>query len=1134
MLDSPAMRRTRRETRDQFELGLAAPSPGPAAVVIETVPDATALHAWLAARLTALPATPTRRGTVLVPNEDLAHALRVHVAVDLGAPGLLQGVRFLRPQELAADLLARAGRPLAGGLGPIRWLVLHDLFDRGVLADRLAYFVAAELRSGPGYVDAFARAIADLEAAGLTAADLERVADAIREENDLDARRLADVAVVWSEIKKATPGDRVPLPELFRAARAAIDRRPELAKPMAPIAAILPQAPPTALMRFLVALGPMHLVTLAACPAERPDRNCWAGDIEWRPAPIPPVNDPSGRIGDLARLKARLFAESPPGEASAAWEGEGGVERAMFASVADEVDAAAAWAIGEIARGTPAGAIAIVVPDVAAYAPLVSDRLARLEPAGSLPVAVRVSEGIAADISPAGLRLRALLVALDSGLEATATLPILPWLGDPAASAPAADAPAASAPAADAPAAVVPAPSPSEVAALVYSAGIVGGPEANGDEWQQGLRARKVALERENAAEPDGAGGRLARHAGLATGRTMARIDHLLPAVVALEALQARVRSKAPLPALWAALREFIARWLRLPPDPPNLPALLDERLAPILEHPAALALAGAPALRFLSARLRSLSLAAGGRGEPAIAVGTAAALAGLPFAAVRILGLAEGVVPGSPEKDAILPDDLRAEVERRAREFAADVRVPRGDDRALADRRAFAQIVRATQRSLSLSAPRQWFDKSEREVSGLMLEVEMALDPRGEVPTLADLRVRLAVGGASDAAGPAPAGAEAAAVLPAHTLFAVQARRAVPSSWLGAPESPVHLGRLLALESERASAGRVGLADGWIGPLLPPAALPGLTAERPISPSALGMLLGCPHRFLQMRLLQRPEPPERPPTDAIDSLSFGSLLHAIAEAFFRAHGAEFCRRERNETEWRRAMQRIAEQEFERFRGQYPLRGGNVIERERAHVLRTAAEIVAYEWRQDPRTFVAAEYPFGEEAGVAVGGPAASLFLNGRIDRVDRRAEGGLEVRDLKTGRAHDLREEVLNARRDLQVGLYSLALAATRPGEQVIAAAYVYAEAPRDPERRFMGADLTRLHLSTRSWLATAHALLAAGAFIRTPERDDCTFCRFKPYCGDDAYDETAAKLAAATRPELVAFREFKQEPRR
>lgn len=1078
--------------------------------MIETVPDAAALHTWLAAWLTALPATPTRRGTVLVPNEDLAHALRVHVAVDLGAPGLLQGVRFLRPQALAADLLARAGRPLAGGHGPIRWLVLHDLFDRGELAERLEYFVSAELRSGPGYVDAFARAIADLEAAGLQPADLEHVAAAIREENALDARRLADVATVWTEIIRATPGDRVSWPDLYRAARAAVDRRPDLAAPLAPFAAIIPEAPPTALMRFLSALAPARFVTFEARPAERSDRSRWARDIAFRPAAIPPAGaGPSGHAGgDLARLQARLFAESPPGEASAAPEGEGGVERAMFASVADEVDAAAAWVIGEIARGTPAGAIAIVVPDVAAYAPLVADRLARLDHPGGAPVLVRVAEGLTAELSPAGLRLRALFHALEAGLEAEATLPILPWLGHPGA---------------DDAAAVGPAPAPSEVAALIYEAGVVGGREASGDEWQQSLRARKSALENAAHAEAGMAGGRLALHARTASARTLERIDRLLPAVVALEALQARVRSKAPLPELWAACRDFVAQWLRLPPDPPNLPALLDERLAPILEHRAALGLAGAPALRFLAARLRSLVIAVGGRGEPAVTVGSPAALAGLPFAAVRILGLAEGVVPGSPEKDPILPDDLRAEIEQRRASVAGDVRVPRGDDRVLADRQALAQIVRATERALSLSAPRQWFDKSEREVSGIMLEVEMALDLRGEVPSLADLRARLA--------GAAPEGAEVLAVLPARSLFAAHARRAVPSSWLGAPESPLHLGRLLALESERASRERIGLADGLLGSVLPPAALPGLTAGRPISPSALGMLLGCPHRFLQMRLLQRAEPPTRPPTDAIDSLAFGSLLHAIAEAFFRAHGEEFCRRERSEAEWQRRMEQIAEQQFAHFRGCYPLRGGNVIERERRHVLRTAAEIVAYEWKQGPRTYVAAEYPFGEEAGVAVGGPPTSVFLNGRIDRVDRREDGGLEVRDLKTGRAHQLRDEALNARSDLQVGLYSLALAATRPGERVIAAAYVYAEAPRDPERRFMGEDLTRLTLSTSSWVATAHVLLAAGAFIRTPERDDCTFCKFKPYCGDDTYDETAAKLAASSRPELIAFREFKRE---
>jgi len=165
--------------------------------------------------------------------------------------------------------------------------------------------------------------------------------------------------------------------------------------------------------------------------------------------------------------------------------------------------------------------------------------------------------------------------------------------------------------------------------------------------------------------------------------------------------------------------------------------------------------------------------------------------------------------------------------------------------------------------------------------------------------------------------------------------------------------------------------------------------------------------------------------------------------------------------------------------------------------------------------------------------------PAGPLYINGDIDRVDRFPDRGLEVRDLKTGRARDLSEEPMAVEPDLQIGLYATALPfagmSGPPWPRVGAAAYVYPITERDPERRFDGESLARLLAWTGRWLDLGQMLLASGTFVRTPRSQDCRFCPFTGHCGEDAQAESRRFLAQATSPELQAFAAFKaEEPER
>ena len=75
--------------------------------------------------------------------------------------------------------------------------------------------------------------------------------------------------------------------------------------------------------------------------------------------------------------------------------------------------------------------------------------------------------------------------------------------------------------------------------------------------------------------------------------------------------------------------------------------------------------------------------------------------------------------------------------------------------------------------------------------------------------------------------------------------------------------------------------------------------------------------------------------------------------------------------------------------------------------------------------------------------------------LRGRMDRVDRLADGGLAIWDYKTGRAgKDRRDKPFGKGDQLQAGVYAAMLRAAMPTERIAEAGYFF-PMPRDHGRR-------------------------------------------------------------------------------
>jgi len=156
------------------------------------------------------------------------------------------------------------------------------------------------------------------------------------------------------------------------------------------------------------------------------------------------------------------------------------------------------------------------------------------------------------------------------------------------------------------------------------------------------------------------------------------------------------------------------------------------------------------------------------------------------------------------------------------------------------------------------------------------------------------------------------------------------------------------------------------------------------------------------------------------------------------------------------------------------------------------------------------------EYEFGSEANAYALdlGDGQSVGFRGRIDRVDRLADGGLQVVDYKTGKGSGLKKDALLGGRQLQLPIYLLAAAGSTSAESA-RALYLLVSGPRDvPE--FTLASLGERLEDFRKAVRLILEGIAAGDFFplpadRSERHGHCSsYCPFAIACG-------AARLALA-----------------
>ncbi len=1064
---------------------------------------------WVARWLAARPTAPAlAQATVLVPSERHAHAIRRRLCHELGRPDHVAGVHLRRPIDLAADILLLAGHEVVANVAEQRTLRLHALFESADLP--LAYFEMRQLRSGHGYVAAFAHAIAELEASGVRPPMLERIATTMQSTGPGAAARLTDLATVWRRANGGSDSSDTPT-SILMAAAACLRDAPHLAERFAPFCVLLVSSPTVALLEFLAALPDVDLAFVDARPM-RTNTQRWRAAVDWTQPRTPTTASAESELKLVQRYLFELPEVLTDPQRQRSNGPDGTVDLEEYASVEEEIEAAALWVIEQIHAGVPLQEIAVVTPDTDAYAGRLADRLTRLAPT---PVPVCIAGGQRLAQLPAGMRMRVVLEPLHQGLDAATTKRLLPALRRGKS---------------DDPRALLRL-SPTRAAEIVFSTGIAGGAHAP-HEWGERFRNRLQAV-RQRLADDDTSGSKrnhLIRRQDAE--RWLRDVEPVLPAIAAFEAVATAVEREEPLSTLWPLVRDFLKQWLRIPAEPANAVALLDEVLAPLAAESAAQQIRGRHAIELIGQTIDRTRFQAVRFGEPAIFVGAATDAAGLPFRRVRCLGLVEGGWPQTPHDDPIIADSLRVMIEAGA--AGEGVIVPRLADKVLEELHLIGRIIADTAEAVSFSLPRQWVDRSEREVSGILLEVATALgrpsvdgSREGDVPAAAQLRSSyLTLGRLARQQT-----ARAAALTP-RSCLALPRRCSdgsllVPNAWIDAASTSIE--RTRALLAGVASE-TWGVVDGDLGGASAVLVAPGLSVQHPTSASALNLLLTCPHRFLLERILHWKAPGYAPPTDMIEPADYGTLFHAAAEVLYGEGGSEICRGV-NVEHWRRRAAEIGNHLLDEFLATYPLRGVDTIARERQRLASHLQALVRFEAAGPPRQFLAAELRFGEPEAVALDAEGDPIFVRGAIDRVDRLDDVGLIVRDLKTGRLTD-RSERPDAARDLQIGVYTLVLDTLGYGDVPVAiAGYLHPSPAGIVERQFNGSYADVLRKWTRAWLRVARGILAEAKFPRTSNPDDCRFCPFVPVCGEGAQERSKAKLTRVAHTDVLhPFARFKQ----
>ncbi|HLX78607.1 MAG TPA: PD-(D/E)XK nuclease family protein, partial [Acidimicrobiales bacterium] len=306
-------------------------------------------------------------------------------------------------------------------------------------------------------------------------------------------------------------------------------------------------------------------------------------------------------------------------------------------------------------------------------------------------------------------------------------------------------------------------------------------------------------------------------------------------------------------------------------------------------------------------------------------------------------------------------------------------------------------------------------------------------------------------------------------------------------------------------------------------------------TVRAGLSPTTLETYAECPFRYflsreLSLEIVEAPE--QRLNIDARDR---GSIAHAILERFVEEIIAATTSAGDGRAGSKERLEEIADDVFARYERLGLTGARSLWRRERRKLLRVLNEERERDEirrRGGDSIPVAVEWVFGgdSDTSVSIELGERELVFRGKVDRIDRRADGSFAVIDYKTGRSRrytGLLEDPVDRGRHLQLVVYALAArAGIAMGDPAAAvrAAYRFIEEGKDIPIDFVECTVDR----ARQVLDVIVDGIESGRFPFNPGPrnqhmfDNCRFCDFDRLCPSD---RDAFWESARTSGELSRF---------
>lgn len=263
---------------------------------------------------------------------------------------------------------------------------------------------------------------------------------------------------------------------------------------------------------------------------------------------------------------------------------------------------------------------------------------------------------------------------------------------------------------------------------------------------------------------------------------------------------------------------------------------------------------------------------------------------------------------------------------------------------------------------------------------------------------------------------------------------------------------------------------------------------------------------LACPRKFVLQTLMgideENPAALSRFGRKWLDSLSRGNLVHEVLDAYFRM---TMPRRERPDEE---LLDRLVNERTEEYRKRVPMPAGLTdVTAEVAAVRKIVGQVAGRHAAESMRETVGTEIAFGDDEPVMLSFGPFEIRFRGRIDRVDKVADG-YEVIDYKTGNPYYFRRDFADK---LQYYLYTLAWEKLHPDQRIVRASYDLLDGPGGAEQvvvemtEDLRAEMNQRVTALLDLLSRPEDAILPAFLTQTPDgepRECSDYCIFRDIC--------------------------------